>query len=73
MMTDEPITPQAASKLGEYTVIRDIADGTFGQVKSNEQSPYLTLLTYPLSISGHSYDYWSACRHEIHPEKSNKS
>ncbi|KAF9031015.1 Pkinase-domain-containing protein [Hymenopellis radicata] len=32
-MTDEPISPQAASKLGEYTVIRDIADGTFGQVK----------------------------------------
>lgn len=29
----------APSKLGEYTVIRDIAEGTFGKVKSMYGSP----------------------------------
>jgi hypothetical protein len=30
----EPQTVFPASKLGEYTVIKDIAEGTFGKVKS---------------------------------------
>ena len=30
----EPLTVFPASKLGEYTVIKDIAEGTFGKVKS---------------------------------------
>lgn len=37
MTTDETFTPFPASKLGEYTVIQDIADGTFGVVKSNNR------------------------------------
>jgi len=32
----EPQTVFPASKLGEYTVIKDIAEGTFGKVKSKQ-------------------------------------
>lgn len=33
-MVGDSFTPLPASKLGEYTVIKDIAEGTFGIVKS---------------------------------------
>lgn len=32
----DPLTPHSASRLGEYTVIQDIAEGTFGKVKSKQ-------------------------------------
>lgn len=31
------------SKLGEYTVIQEIAEGTFGKVKSASHTPFLCL------------------------------
>lgn len=34
LMVGDSFTPLPASKLGEYTVIKDIAEGTFGIVKS---------------------------------------
>lgn len=34
MSQKEKLTVYPASKLGEYTVIQDIAEGTFGKVKS---------------------------------------
>ena len=39
------------SKLGEYTVIQDIAEGTFGKVKS------LSSLSYSLSPSPHVFSF----------------
>jgi hypothetical protein len=32
----DPAAPHSASRLGEYTVIQDIAEGTFGKVKSKQ-------------------------------------
>ena len=34
MKVQEPTTVMPASKLGEYTVVQEIAEGTFGKVKS---------------------------------------
>jgi hypothetical protein len=34
MKEQEPIPVMPPSKLGEYTVIQEIAEGTFGKVKS---------------------------------------
>jgi hypothetical protein len=34
MKEQEPIPIMPASKLGEYTIIQEIAEGTFGKVKS---------------------------------------
>jgi carbon catabolite-derepressing protein kinase len=34
MRVQEPTTVMCASKLGEYTVVQEIAEGTFGKVKS---------------------------------------
>jgi carbon catabolite-derepressing protein kinase len=34
MRVQEPTTVMSASKLGEYTVVQEIAEGTFGKVKS---------------------------------------
>jgi hypothetical protein len=34
MRAQEPIPVMSPSKLGEYTVIQEIAEGTFGKVKS---------------------------------------
>jgi carbon catabolite-derepressing protein kinase len=41
MSDTESETPEIypASKLGEYTVLRDVAEGTFGKVKSASQPP----------------------------------
>jgi carbon catabolite-derepressing protein kinase len=33
----EKLTPLPASKLGEYTIIGDIAEGTFGKVRSGSR------------------------------------
>ena len=58
-----------ASKLGEYTVIKDIAEGTFGKVKSQWQVTFrckADLLT-PLH-SGHTHCYWPQSRYEVHFE-----
>ena len=37
MSDKDKFTVHPASKLGEYTVIKDIAEGTFGKVKSQCQ------------------------------------
>jgi hypothetical protein len=34
MRVQEPTAVMSASKLGEYTVVQEIAEGTFGKVKS---------------------------------------
>ena len=34
MTETDPLKPMPASKLGEYTVVKEIAEGTFGKVKS---------------------------------------
>jgi hypothetical protein len=38
-MSDKTFVIHPVSKLGEYTVIKDIAEGTFGKVKSEISSP----------------------------------
>ena len=35
----EKYTPMPASKLGEYTIVGDIAEGTFGKVRSASAQP----------------------------------
>jgi hypothetical protein len=57
-----------ASKLGEYTVLRDIAEGTFGKVKSEFSSPNHVdhPVTHRLPLSGAAHCDWSYCRDEIY-------
>lgn len=59
-------------KLGEYTVIQDIAEGTFGKVKSKVH-PVNQLATfsdksccYPSFLSGFAYRHWPESCYEIY-------
>jgi len=53
-------------KLGEYTVIADIAEGTFGKVKSTHALLTVDPFFLRLEISGDAHDYRSQSRHEIY-------
>jgi hypothetical protein len=44
MREQEPIPVMPPSKLGEYTVVQEIAEGTFGKVKS------MYLISYPIVL-----------------------
>ena len=44
MREQEPIPVMSPSKLGEYTVVQEIAEGTFGKVKS------MYLISYPIAL-----------------------
>jgi hypothetical protein len=63
-------------KLGEYTVIADIAEGTFGKVKSTHALLIADLLLLRV-VSGDAHDYGAQSCHEIHlksrhPTRKNK-
>jgi carbon catabolite-derepressing protein kinase len=47
MRVQEPTAVMSASKLGEYTVVQEIAEGTFGKVKSM----YLISLSQSLVVT----------------------
>ena len=58
------------SKLGEYKVIRDIAEGTFGMVKGKSLenvSHWVRALILPVS-RGNPYCHRSSCSYEISPK-----
>jgi hypothetical protein len=55
-MSDQPTT-FPPSKLGEYIVIQDIAEGTFGKVKSKVASALFLASLLMLLPSGHTYYY----------------
>jgi len=66
----------SASKLGEYTVTGDIAEGTFGKVKSAPfaPSPILSLLCVCAlisTLSGSAHHHRSEGRHEVYLKGSN--
>ena len=48
MREREPISVMPPSKLGEYTVVQEIAEGTFGKVKS------MYLISYPIALGSWS-------------------
>ncbi len=61
------------SRLGEYKVIQEIAEGTFGKVKSEFVLHIVRrVLCSDLlrSRSGYSYRHWSQGCHEVHFETS---
>jgi hypothetical protein len=54
-----------ASKLGEYKVIKEIAEGTFGKVKS-ASCHWLSRAPRPeTASSGYPHAHWPQCGHEI--------
>src|SRR5262245_14073494 len=64
----DKLKPHPASRLGEYHVHTDIAEGTFGKVKSEYNS-----LTFERQknfdetfVSGYPYNHWSQSRYEVH-------
>ena len=64
MPHDEETFPP--SKLGEYKVVKDIAEGTFGKVKSMYRSQHLPLAVTNLpTISGRTHHYRSAGCDEV--------
>jgi carbon catabolite-derepressing protein kinase len=55
MRVQEPTTVMSASKLGEYTVVQEIAEGTFGKVKSMYlESIVLLVLMTLLPVAVHT-------------------
>ena len=63
------------SKLGEYTVIKDIAEGTFGKVKSTSctllpQAPLTLCLVATHTITGHKVAMKYISKAEIQREKT---
>ena len=44
-MTDDPPQKYPAYRLGEYTVIDEIAEGTFGKVKSESIPPCILAIS----------------------------
>jgi hypothetical protein len=57
------------SKLGEYTIVQEIAEGTFGKVKSMYLSyPIRSLSAYGRNLfaSGRAHPHRSQGRHEVH-------
>ncbi len=54
-----------ASKLGEYTVVQEIAEGTFGKVKSVYLINRLARTHNPFA-SGRTYPHGSQGRNEVH-------
>jgi hypothetical protein len=67
MRVQEPITVMPASKLGEYTVVQEIAEGTFGKVKSTYYR-YLDRLDHSHDpfASGRPYPHGSEGCNEVH-------
>lgn len=61
MREQEPIAVMSSSKLGEYTIVQEIAEGTFGKVKSKYFISYLDVPTYTqgLFASGRAYPHRS--------------
>jgi hypothetical protein len=67
MRIQEPITVMPASKLGEYTVVQEIAEGTFGKVKSMYHILSRSLgPNHDPFASGRSYPHGSQGRNEVH-------
>jgi carbon catabolite-derepressing protein kinase len=77
-MSDQ-FTPYPPSKLGEYTVIQDIAEGTFGKVKSTHiptifflrltgQRIFVSVATH--TITGHRVAMKYISKAVIHREKT---
>ena len=76
-------TPSAGlGRLGEYTVIRSLGEGTFGKVKRTLCSVFM----WKQSVIGqahieslrylpsrHTHSVWTTCRLEIHSERQDKS
>lgn len=65
MRVQEPTTVMPASKLGEYTVVQEIAEGTFGKVKSM-YSVNRSARSYDPFPSGRPYPHGSQGRNEVH-------
>lgn len=71
MRVQEPTTVMSASKLGEYTVVQEIAEGTFGKVKSMylESIALLVLMTHlPVAVhtlTGHKVAMKFISKHVI--------
>ena len=68
MRVQEQVTVMPASKLGEYTVVKEIAEGTFGKVKSMYLISSVNLLarTHDPFASGRPYPHGSQGRNEVH-------
>lgn len=61
------LTVYPASKLGEYTVIQDIAEGTFGKVKSTScKICLISALDQLMLYSGHTHYNRSESCHEVY-------
>ena len=59
------------SKLGEYTVIQEIAEGTFGKVKSESALSWASSPHVERYASGDTYRDGTQGCHEIHIQASN--
>jgi hypothetical protein len=57
-----------ASKLGEYTVSKEIAEGTFAKVKSELTKPFSSHFRRLNPFSGRSHHHWTNSCYEIHFE-----
>jgi hypothetical protein len=68
MREQEPIRVMPASKLGEYTVVQEIAEGTFGKVKSmyNRQILNPSAPNHNHFASGRTHPHGSQGRNEVH-------
>jgi len=67
MRDQEPIHAMPPSKLGEYTVVQEIAEGTFGKVKSMYLISFDHLAcSRDLVVSGRAYTHRSQGRNEVH-------
>jgi hypothetical protein len=64
----EPELKFSPEKLGEYTILKDIAEGTFGKVKSASILTYCSRIFLSSLHSGGSYDNWASSRDEVHIE-----
>lgn len=68
MREQEPFHVMPPSKLGEYTVVQEIAEGTFGKVKSmyNRQILNRSAPNHNHFASGRTYTHGSQGRNEVH-------
>ena len=67
MREQDPIPVVSPSKLGEYTIVQEIAEGTFGKVKSVYLVSHPARSTHPCT-SGRSYSHRSQGRNEVYLE-----
>jgi hypothetical protein len=66
MRVQEPTAVMSASKLGEYTVVQEIAEGTFGKVKSMYLILSHSARSHDPFASGRPYPHGSQGRNEVH-------